>query len=108
MKDALSKNLALPLALPTGALSSNVDSAVLANITGMVNNLGGLSGLPNIMSLSMAVNYSHDGKSIDDYKYAMLGDTGEKLFTTPLFNKYEESWKKRGRYYLGAADKRVG
>lgn len=108
MQDALSKNLAFPLALPTGTLSSAVDSNVLTKVSGMINKLGGAAGLPNIMALSMVANYSHNGNSIDDYKYAMTGDIGDKLFTTPLFNKYEEAWKKRGKYYLGTAHKKEG
>ena len=102
MQDAISKNLAIPLALPVGTLTSFADQTALSSIAGALNNISGLAGMPNIMALSLVANYSHDGKKIDDYKYKPTGDTGDELMTTPLFGKYETAWNARGVYYLGA------
>ncbi len=104
MRDAISKDIAIPLALPLGALSSRADKGSVSKALQLLTNLGGLAGLPNIMGLSLVATYSHDGKNLRDYKYRPLGDTGDLLFTTPLFGEYEKAWNERGTYYLGARE----
>jgi hypothetical protein len=104
MQDAMSKNLSIPLALPLGGLSSMTNTPSISKALDFLTNLGGLAGLPNIMGLSLVANYSHDGKKLNDYKYTQLGDTGDALFTTPLFGEYEKAWDNRGVYYMGSPE----
>lgn len=108
MTSAFSKNLLLAVAMPTGQLSAIADSSAVDSALDKVGGVSSLAGLPNIMALSLVASYSHGGSGLDEYKYGMTGDTGDKMFTTPIRDKYADAWNARGKYYMGSSQEAQG